>query len=297
MKSPSESNQPPAARRMLIAFAHPDDESFGMGGAIARYAQEGVDISLICSTNGDVGTVDPEHLNGFGSVADLRLNELRCAASTLGIHEVITFGYRDSGMMGTPENNHPDCLWQADETAVIGRIVQEIRRLRPQVIVTFDPYGGYGHPDHIFMHRTTTKAFHAAGDPAQYPEQLTNGLQVFSPSKLYYNTFPRAWLLVRVWMERLRGHDPRHLGKNKDLDLQEVLDRHLPSHAQVDVSAYHGAWDAASGCHASQLNPRPNRNPLDRLMRLVFRHQYFTRAWPEPRDHEPMEHDLFDGVE
>jgi LmbE family N-acetylglucosaminyl deacetylase len=281
---------------MLIAFAHPDDESFGMGGAIARYAQSGAQVALICSTNGDVGTVDPEHLQGFASVADLRLNELRCAASTLGIDDVITFGYRDSGMMGTPENNHPDCLWQADENVVVGRIVKEMRRLRPQVVVTFDPYGGYGHPDHIFMHRATTKAFHAAGDPAQYPEHLAEGWQPYRPAKLYYNTFPRAWLLMRVWMVRLQGQDPRHLGKNKDLDLQEVLDQQLPGHARINIGPYHQAWDDASGCHASQGNPRPNRSLLDRVMRLLFRHQYFTRAWPEPRPRERMEHDLFEGI-
>ena len=153
---------------MLLAFAHPDDESFGMGGTIAYYAQRGVTISLICSTNGDVGSVDDEHLSGHDSVAALRLAELECAAGALGIQEVITFGYRDSGMMGTPDNEHPECLWQADEAVVAGRIVREIRRLRPQVVVTFDPTGVRA-PDHIFMHRATTRAFHQAGDPAAYP--------------------------------------------------------------------------------------------------------------------------------
>ncbi len=87
---------------MLVSFAHPDDESFGMGGSIAKYAASGVDVALICSTNGDVGTVDEERLQGFDSVAELRLHELHCAAETLGIKVVITFGYRDCGMMGTP---------------------------------------------------------------------------------------------------------------------------------------------------------------------------------------------------
>lgn len=281
---------------MLISFAHPDDEAFGMGGTIARYAAAGVKIALICSTNGDVGTVDSEKLQGFESVGELRLHELHCAAETLGIRDVITFGYRDSGMMGTPENKHPDSLWQADEQVVVGRIVHEIRRLRPQVVITFDPYGGYGHPDHIYMHRATTKAFHAAGDPAQYPEQLAEGLEPYRPAKLYYNTFPRVWLRIQVAQARLRGQDPRHLGKNKDLDIVAVLKHQLPAHARVDIAAYHPAWDAASGCHASQQNPRRNGGLIDRLLRAMFRSQSFTRAWPEPVDHEPLERDLFEGI-
>jgi LmbE family N-acetylglucosaminyl deacetylase len=281
---------------MLISFAHPDDEAFGMGGAIARYAAAGVQIALICSTNGDVGVVDREKLQGFESVGDLRLHELHCSAETLGIREVVTFGYRDSGMMGTPDNQNPDCLWQADEEVVVGRIVREIRRLRPQVVITFDPFGGYGHPDHIYMHRATTKAFHAAGDPARYPEQLAEGLEPYRPAKLYYNTFPRVWLRIQVAQAWLRGQNPRHLGKNKDLDIVAVLKNQLPAHARIDIAAYHPAWDAASGCHASQQNPRHNGGLIDRLLRTMFRSQSFTRAWPEPMAHEPMEHDLFEGI-
>ena len=278
---------------MLIAFAHPDDESFGMGGAIAMYAARGVEVSLICATNGDVGTVDPEFMQGYDSIAELRLDELRCAAETLGIKELITYGYRDSGMMGTPENAHPDCLWQADEDVVAGRIVHDIRRIRPHVVVTFDPFGGYGHPDHIYMHRATTRAFHAASDPAQFP---SDGLVPYQPAKLYYNTFPRLPLQLRIWLMRLHGEDPRHLGRNKDLDLVAVLEQRQPSHARINLRGYQTAWDAAAGCHASQQSPRQSNGLLDRLNEFIFRHQNFSRAWPQPTGREPLEHDLFEGV-
>jgi len=282
---------------MLMAFAHPDDESFGMGGTIAYYARRGVQITLICATNGDVGTVDPEHLQGYQSVGELRLAELRCAAETLGIAEVITFGYRDSGMMGTPENNHPDCLWQADENVVVGRIVREIRRVRPQVVVTFDPFGGYGHPDHIYMNRATTRAFHAAGDPAQYPEHLAEGLEPYRPAKLYYTTLPYRWLQFTIWLARLQGQDPHHMGKNKDLDWQAALEHRLPAHARINVGKYRIAWDAAAGCHASQQNPRQGFNLLGSLRHVISRYQEFTRAWPEANGREPIEHDLFEGID
>lgn len=283
-------------RRMLISFAHPDDESFGMGAAIAMYAARGVEITLICSTNGDVGSVDPEYLEGFETIGALRLHELQCAAETLGIKEVITYGYRDSGMMGTPDNEHPDCLWQADEDVVAGRIVHAIRRVRPQAVVTFDPFGGYGHPDHIYMHRATTRAFHEAADPACYPEQIEEGLSPYQPAKLYYNTFPKWGLRLRLWMLRLKGENPRRLGKNKDLDLVAVLEQQLPTHARIKVSSHEQAWDAAARCHASQLNPRQTNTLFDRISRLLFRHQDFTRAWPEPGPNEPLERDLFAGV-
>ncbi len=280
-------------KRLLISFAHPDDELFGLGGAIAYYVERGVDIYLICSTNGDVGTVDEEHLNGYHSIGELRLHELHCAADTLGIKEVIAFGYCDSGMMGTADNNNPACLWQADDDVVVGRIVREIRRVRPQVVITFDAYGGYGHPDHIYMHRTTTRAFHAAGDPAQYPEQ---GLQPYQPAKLYYTAFPRLPLKTMVWTARLRGEDPRHMGKNKDLDLQAALDHTMPTYARLNVGDYQQAWDAAAGCHSSQQNIRQTHSVFDKLQRYIFRHQDFTRSWPEPTQGEPLEHDLFEGI-
>jgi LmbE family N-acetylglucosaminyl deacetylase len=281
---------------MLTAFAHPDDEAFGMGGAIAYYVQRGVEVSLICSTNGDVGTVDAERLNGYQSVSELRLAELQCAAQTLGFKEVITFGYRDSGMMGSPENNDPLCLWQADEDVVVGRIVREIRRIRPQVVVTFDPFGGYGHPDHIFMHRATTRAFHAAGDPAQYAEQVAEGLEPYQSAKLYYTAFPRLPLRVMLWGARLRGQNPRRMGTNQDLDLQEALDRQLPTHARINVGRYQQVWDAAAACHASQMNPREQSGRYALLRRVIFNHQDFTRAWPVPQPGERIERDLFEGI-
>ncbi len=289
------SNPTPTPFRLLLSFAHPDDESFGMGATIAKYAHQGVQIALICSTNGDVGSVDPEFLNGYTSVAERRLDELRCAARTLGISEVITYGYRDSGMMGTPDNQHPDCLWQADEDVVTKRIVGDIRRLRPHVVVTFDEFGGYGHPDHIYMHRATTRAFHLAGDPSAYPDQIAAGLAPWQPDKLYYNTFPKTPLRIRLWLARLRGEDPRHMGKNRDLDLQEALDRAPHSDARISVAAHHRAWDEAAACHASQLNPRHTNTLMDYLQRVFIRHQDFTRAYP-PRNGERLERDLFEGI-
>src|SRR5271166_245404 len=99
--------------RLLICYAHPDDESFGLGAFIAKCAAEGVEVFLICTTNGDVGTVSPEKMVGYASIAELRLAELRCASEILGFKEVVTLGYRDSGMMNSADNADPRSSWQA----------------------------------------------------------------------------------------------------------------------------------------------------------------------------------------
>lgn len=285
-----------AQQRLLISFAHPDDETFGLGSAIAYYVEQGVQVDLICATNGEAGDVAPEYMRGFDSIAEVRLAELACAAEKLGINEIFSFGYRDSGMMGTVQNDHPDSLWQAPEDELVGRVVEVIRRVRPQVIVTFDPYGGYGHPDHIAIHRATLAAFHAAGDAARYPEQLAEGLSPFQPQKLYYSVFPRLMIRLAVTAMRLTGRDPRKMGRNNDLDLQAVLDATLPITTRVDLAQYYDIWMDASACHASQQGGGANV-PLPRFIaRQLFGRQTFFRAYPEVNGSGTGERDLFADV-
>src|SRR5689334_3486846 len=127
-----------AERRLLISLAHPDDESFGLGGIIAKYVAEGVDVYYICATNGDRGTVSPELLNGYASIAELRLAELDCASEKLGFKKVYKFGYKDSGMMSSEDNKDAECLWQAPQDQVTRQVVQVIREIQPQVVITFN---------------------------------------------------------------------------------------------------------------------------------------------------------------
>ena len=164
---------PTTGRTLLAVFAHPDDESFGPGGTLARYAAEGLDVWLVCGTDGDAGTVDAEMLANVASTAQLRAAELCCAAQTLGLKGVDWLGYRDSGMAGSSDNQNPSSLCQAPIEDVVGQIVASIRRHRPQVVICDNPFGGYGHPDHIKLNNATIEAFQAAGDPDQYPGEDT----------------------------------------------------------------------------------------------------------------------------
>ncbi|PJF44696.1 MAG: GlcNAc-PI de-N-acetylase [Phototrophicales bacterium] len=278
-------------KRMLVALAHPDDESFGSGALLAKYTAEGTDVYYICATLGDRGTIAPEYLERYGSVAATRDAELNCAAEVLGLKHVYKFGYRDSGMMGSPDNDDPSCLWQADEDEVTERIVAVIREVKPQVVLTFDPFGAYGHPDHIYMHRVTTRAFHAAGDATQFPDAGP----AYQPQKLYYTNISRAFIRVGIWNARLRFQNPRQLGVNKDIDLVQILDKVPPAHVRINVGPYMHIGEQASRCHASQGGGLRGFLP-PRLRRILFRYQTLTRAFPPPPTDKIIEHDLFEGI-
>lgn len=280
-----------SSRRLLLSLAHPDDESFGSGGLIARYVAQGVDVYLICATNGDVGTVAPEMLNGYRSVAELRLAELDCASAKLGFRGVFKLGYRDSGMMNSETCKDPSCLWQAPRKEVARRVVQVMREIKPQVVITFNRYGGYGHPDHIAIQRATTDAFRLAGDPAY----ATDGQQPYQPQKLYYTSFPKQLFRLYIVLARLRGQDPRRLGRNRDIDLQAIYDNIEPIHARIDIRDYLEAWDEASQCHRSQLGGGTPRLPLF-VRRQIAGKQGLTRVHPAPSHNRVDEHDLFAGV-
>src|SRR5512135_2396443 len=175
---------------LLAVLAHPDDETFGMGGTLALYARKGYAVHLVCATRGEVGTVDPEFLSGGRSVAELREGELRCAAEHLGLASVHFLGYRDSGMPGSPDNRHPDAQVAHPVDEVAGKIVKSMRELKPDVVLTFDPIGGYRHPDHIHVHQATNLAFEHSDDPRFHPESGSP----FKPRALYYQVFPHRFL-------------------------------------------------------------------------------------------------------
>lgn len=277
-------------RRLLISYAHPDDESFGLGGLISRYVAEGVEVSLICATSGERGTVKEEFLKGYDSVKELRLAELDCAAEKLKLKHVVKLGYKDSGMMGSETSNDPDCLWQAQEDGVTRRVVEVIRDLKPHVVVTFNRYGGYGHPDHIAIQRATTKAFTLASHSS-----FETGQTPYAPQKLYYSNISARQIRMGVALTRLRGQDPRRLGRNKDFDLVAILDHIEPSHTAIDIRDYFDAWDAASACHASQIGGGGPRFPLW-LRRFITPYQNFTRIYPAPKQNRIDERDFFQNV-
>jgi N-acetyl-1-D-myo-inositol-2-amino-2-deoxy-alpha-D-glucopyranoside deacetylase/mycothiol S-conjugate amidase len=282
---------PDAHRHVLLAvFAHPDDESFGPGGTLAKYAAEGVEVWLVCATDGNAGTVDAEMLAGYANTGQLRAAELCCAAQTLGLAGVDWLGYRDSGMAGAPENAHPASLFQAPLDEVAGKIVASIRRHRPQVIICDNQFGGYGHPDHIKLHQATLLAFDAAADPARYSEAGPP----FRAERLYYTAFSAGWLKPLVRLMPLFGRDPRKFGRNRDIDLVQMLGWESPAHVKIDVRPYLHTKLAASACHRSQGGPAEMLRRVPRwLMRRILGSEGFTQGYPPPTPGGRSEGELF----
>jgi LmbE family N-acetylglucosaminyl deacetylase len=277
---------------ILAVLAHPDDETFGMGGTLALYAQRGASVYLVCATRGEVGDVDPQYMQGFETIAERREYELRCAAQKLGLKSVFFLGYRDSGMPGAADNHHPQALAAAPLEEVAGKIVGYIRRLRPQVVLTFDPIGGYRHPDHIAVHDATVRAFALAGSAAY----LSDDLPPYQPQKLYFYTIPRRFLRWAVRLLPLFGKDPHHWGRNGDVDLASLAVEDFPVHAMVDISAVQELKTEASLCHESQGGSGMVRGLMGWLGRIGGSREAFMRAYPEP-DRKVHEKDLLSGVE
>ncbi len=262
-----------------------------MGGTLALYARRGVQTHLLCATQGEAGTVEPERLGSYASIAELRQAELACAAEALGLTSVQYLGFRDSGMAGSPDNDHADSLTRAPMDDVIRRIVECIRQLHPQVVLTFDPAGVYHHPDHIKIYQATLEAFHAASDPLRYPDAGP----AFQPDKLYLHTISRRFLRWGIRALQLFGRDPTRFGINQDIDLTVLAKDEFPIHARVDIRDVREIKAQASACHASQSTPAGPSGLVSVLMRLLDRTEDFMRAYP-PAPAGSMEHDLFAGI-
>jgi N-acetyl-1-D-myo-inositol-2-amino-2-deoxy-alpha-D-glucopyranoside deacetylase len=236
--------------------AHPDDETIGTGATMARYAAEGAHVTLITCTLGEEGEIlVPElaHLaaDRDGGLGEHRIGELTAAMAALGVTDHRFLGgpgrWRDSGMMGTPPNDRPDAFWRADLDVAVGELVRVIREVRPQVVVSYDANGGYGHPDHIQAHRVTVAAFGAAGDPARYPDAGAP----FAPAKLYETAIPIS--VLRAAFEALRemGEDaPFGVTSPEDLPFGVPDDQVTTA---VDAQPYLEAKIAAMRAYPTQI--------------------------------------------
>ncbi|MFE6689478.1 N-acetyl-1-D-myo-inositol-2-amino-2-deoxy-alpha-D-glucopyranoside deacetylase [Streptomyces sp. NPDC057743] len=185
------------SRRLLLVHAHPDDESINNGATMARYAAEGARVTLVTCTRGEEGEVIPPGLAHLAPDRDdalgpYRVRELADAMAALAVTDHRFLGgpgrYRDSGMMGAPQNDRADCFWQAPVDEAAAHLVAVIREVRPQVLVTYDPNGGYGHPDHIQAHRVAMRAAELAAR-ADFRPDLGGAYAI---EKIYWNCNPRS---------------------------------------------------------------------------------------------------------
>lgn len=280
------------AHTLLAVLAHPDDETFGIGGTLALYARRGDSVYLVCATRGEVGTVDPEHMRNFKSIAELREAELRCAAEHLGLKDVFFLDYRDSGMPGSDDNRHPDAQVAHSVDEVAAKVVKYIRQLKPDAVLTFDPIGGYRHPDHIHIHQATVLAFEKADDATFHPESGAP----FQPRALYFQVFPRQFLRMATRLMPLVGIDPTRFGRNKDVDLRSLVNVDFPVNVRIDTRPVSDVVDAASLCHASQGGGQMRSGLMGFVRRLFGDREEYMRAYPPVQDGHRPASDLLAGL-
>ena len=278
-------------KTLLAVLAHPDDESFGLGGTLALYAKRGYDTYLVCATRGEVGSVDEEHLRGFKDIADMRTAELDCAAAHLGLKDVFYLGYRDSGMPGSDDHKHSNAAVNRPVEEVAGRVVKYIRELKPDVVLTFDPIGGYKHPDHIHIHQATVLAFDKADDASFHPEAGAP----FQPRALYFQVFPRGFLKWATRLLPLFGKDPAKFGRNGDINLKELAEVDFPVHARLDIRSVAEIKSKAGACHSSQGGGQMRRGLMGFVTKVFGEHEDSMRASPPVDTGFTRLSDLFDG--
>jgi mycothiol conjugate amidase Mca len=296
---------------LMTVHAHPDDESLGTAGVMAKAVAEGHRVVLVTCTRGEQGEIVVSELDtpdNHRRLGEIRAAELEAAMGEIGVTEWENLGYRDSDMMDRVGNRDPRSFWQADLDESIGRLVWLIRRYRPDVLTTYNEFGGYGHPDHIRTHQVAVHAFARAGDPAWYPEHLADGegaVQPWAPVKLYEQALSAS---VRTAMrERLRAIGRRWFGEPDDdatpeerAAFEEMMAKRLvPDElitTRVEVRPYLDAKYRALSRHVTQIAPD---NPF-----LVFGADGWRDFWSDETfilresrvESSIPETDLFAGV-
>ena len=284
-----------AAKRLLLVHAHPDDETINNGVTMAKYADLGAQVTLVTCTRGEEGEVLVSELASLASDKDDKLGEhreieLKDAMVELGIKDFRFLGapskkWRDSGMMGTPANDRGDVFWQADLDEASNELVKIILEIKPQVLITYDEFGGYGHPDHIKAHRVAMRATELAAE---------QGWQV---NKIYWNTMPRS--VIQMGIEKMKEVGSDFFGAESADDLPFAKPDELVS-TVVNAPEYVPAKLAAMKAHATQISVDGPFFALSNNLGLsVWGDEYYTLVKGEkaaPFDANGRELDIFAGV-
>jgi N-acetyl-1-D-myo-inositol-2-amino-2-deoxy-alpha-D-glucopyranoside deacetylase len=287
-------------RRLLLVHAHPDDETIGTGATMAKYVAEGAHVTLVTCTLGEEGEIlvpELEHLapDRDGGLGQYRIGELTAAMNALGVTDHRFLGgpgrWRDSGMMGEASNDRPESFWQADLDEAVGALVRVIREVRPQVVVSYDDNGGYGHPDHIQAHRVTVAAFEAAGDAARFPAAG----EPWTPSKLYEVVIPVSLLQLAYEALREMGEEaPFGVTSPEELPFG-VPDEEVTT--AVDARSYLDAKVEAMRAYPTQIAVDGHFFALSNdVGQGAFGLEHYRLARGRVGAAEGQEHDLFAGV-
>ncbi|MGH3343114.1 MAG: N-acetyl-1-D-myo-inositol-2-amino-2-deoxy-alpha-D-glucopyranoside deacetylase [Carbonactinosporaceae bacterium] len=290
-----------ARRRLLLVHAHPDDEAISNGATMARYVDEGAHVTLVTCTLGEEGEILVPELAGLtpGELGRHRMGELAAAMTALGVSDQRWLGgagrYRDSGMMGLETNDRPGCFWRADVAEAAAHLVGVVREVRPQVLVTYDPSGGYGHPDHIQTHRVAVCALDLAADPSYRPE-LGAAWRV---GKVYWTCVPRSVVEEGLAALRGAGDDTSFEDLERAEDAPFVVPDELVS-TRLDGTAHVDAKIAAMRAHATQISvDGPFFALSNNLGQQIWAQEYYRLVQGERGPDvgpDGRESDLFSGL-
>ncbi len=275
--------------RVLATYGHPDDEGQATG-TLAHLIALGAQVTLVCATRGEVGEISHAELATPETLGYVRELELRAAMAQIGLKDVRFLPYRDSGMDGTAENDDPRCLHAQPADVVVGQLVFLMREVRPHVVFTWDPGGGYGHPDHVAVHRHTLAAFERAGNPASFPESG----KPWSPRALYWGAFTmKRFAGMYLELER-RGLLPEPIAPERRARFEAAMAEPDPAISVIhDVSAYVEAKRTAAGMHRTQFgeNSLFARIP-EEFLQAFYGEERFFRARPEWPEGSTPEHGI-----
>ena len=285
--------------RLLIVHAHPDDETIGTGATMAKYVSEGASVTLVTCTLGEEGEVlVPElaHLaaDQNDTLGKHRIGELSAAMALLGVTDFRFLGgpgkYRDSGMMGVESNKREDCSWNADLLEAATDLVEIIREVRPQVVVTYDDFGGYGHPDHIQAHRVTTYAIALAESQSFKPELG----EVWSVSKVYWSAFPKSRIVAGIEKLKEVGDESEFAMMDPD-EIPFAVDDSVIT-TVIDGSEFTQAKFDALTAHKTQVTTDSGFFALSNNLGLeIFAEEHFRLVRGELPE-TGQESDLFEGL-
>lgn len=260
-------------RRILAVYSHPDDEGQATG-TLAHFLGRGDQVTLICGTRGEVGEISDTTLATQETLGYVRELELRAAMAQIGLSDVRFLPFRDSGMAGSAENEDPRCLHQQPADTVVGELVAAMRSLRPHMVFTWEPGGGYGHPDHVAIHRHTLAAFEAASDPRAFRDLG----EPWAPDRLYWGAFTMK-RFASIFMEmEARGLLPEAIDPERRERFQKAMAEPDPPVSVVhDVAPYVDRKRAAAAMHRSQFgeNSPFARMPEDLRNRFYTVEQFF----------------------
>ena len=263
-------------KKLLAILAHPDDEG-AFAGTLAHYAQHDTEVALICATKGEAGEISDPALATPENLGEVRTAELEAACALIGIQRLHFLGYRDSGMEGTPPNEDPRALVQADPAEAIGRLVGLMRQLKPDVVITFEPFGWYGHPDHKAVYRLATAAYQQVGDAAAYPQAGPP----WQPQGLFYAVMPVS--KFKLIADYAAAHDLEAFSGF------EIQDFQLETEAQIthilDIAPLVETKQQAMHRHQTQFGENNifRKLPPD-IMRQMWSHEYFIQVDPPPAE-------------